>query len=162
TGVTVSLVTADTTTVNGLQLTFNFSPLHTYYDDINMQLTHVDTATTVTLMSGSGTDNSDICGPYTLSDAGSITFDAAAAAETTGSSCIPSGTYKPDNPLSAFNGQSMAGTWQLKVWDDASTDTGTLSSWSLSMQQSVPPCPNITVNPSNMTACQGGMASFSV
>jgi subtilisin-like proprotein convertase family protein len=35
--------------------------------------------------------------------------------------------------ITAFNGQTAAGTWQLKVQDLASIDTGTLDSWSLTI-----------------------------
>jgi subtilisin-like proprotein convertase family protein len=35
--------------------------------------------------------------------------------------------------IAAFNGQTAAGTWQLRVQDLASADTGTLDSWSLTI-----------------------------
>ncbi|HEY6177014.1 MAG TPA: proprotein convertase P-domain-containing protein, partial [Kofleriaceae bacterium] len=35
--------------------------------------------------------------------------------------------------IPAFNGQSLAGTWQLKIADLAIADTGTLDSWSLTL-----------------------------
>jgi subtilisin-like proprotein convertase family protein len=35
--------------------------------------------------------------------------------------------------ISAFNGQTAAGTWQLKVQDLAAVDVGTLNSWSLTI-----------------------------
>lgn len=43
-----------------------------------------------------------------------------------------SGSYRPDQPLSAFDGEPRAGTWILRVRDDfAAQDTGTLNSWGL-------------------------------
>lgn len=39
--------------------------------------------------------------------------------------------YRPNEPLSAFNGQSLAGTWTLTVIDHAGGDTGVLEGWSL-------------------------------
>ena len=38
-------------------------------------------------------------------------------------------------PANAILGASVDGAWQLKVFDDASTETGTLNSWSLSILQ---------------------------
>jgi hypothetical protein len=42
------------------------------------------------------------------------------------------GSYTPDELLSAFDGQSLSGTWTLNVSDNASPDTGTLQSWGMS------------------------------
>lgn len=39
--------------------------------------------------------------------------------------------YTPQNPLSAFDGMDLAGTWTLTVSDNAGADIGTLESWSL-------------------------------
>jgi subtilisin-like proprotein convertase family protein len=41
------------------------------------------------------------------------------------------GSYKPDQALSAFNGYSTKGNWSLYVYDGARYDTGTLNSWSM-------------------------------
>ena len=41
------------------------------------------------------------------------------------------GRLMPDEPLSAFDGRPLAGTWQLQVADNFSTDTGKLVEWCL-------------------------------
>ena len=41
------------------------------------------------------------------------------------------GTYLPDNPLSAFDGESSVGEWTLTIIDYAGGDIGELSSWGL-------------------------------
>jgi subtilisin-like proprotein convertase family protein len=41
------------------------------------------------------------------------------------------GTFSPNNPLSAFDGESIAGTWTLTISDRASGDEGTLNAWCL-------------------------------
>jgi subtilisin-like proprotein convertase family protein len=41
------------------------------------------------------------------------------------------GTFTPNNPLSAFDGESTLGTWTLTVSDYAGGDTGTVNSWGL-------------------------------
>ncbi len=42
-----------------------------------------------------------------------------------------SGSYRPQSPLSALDGQDPNGIWQLEITDDAGGDTGTLNSWAL-------------------------------
>jgi subtilisin-like proprotein convertase family protein len=39
------------------------------------------------------------------------------------------GNPTPNNPLSVFDGQTLAGTWSLAVRDNAGGDTGVLQSW---------------------------------
>lgn len=56
--------------------------------------------------------------------------DEAAVAITSGTAPF-SGTYRPESPLSALDGQDPAGTWWLEIHDDRSPTTGTLNSWSL-------------------------------
>lgn len=41
------------------------------------------------------------------------------------------GNPTPNNPLSAFDGQDLSGTWTLSVSDGANGDTGTLNEWCL-------------------------------
>lgn len=43
------------------------------------------------------------------------------------------GTYRPNHPLTPFDGRRNNGTWILRVADDAALDVGTLQSWSLEM-----------------------------
>lgn len=45
-----------------------------------------------------------------------------------------SGRLVPNNPLSAFVGQSAAGNWQLRVSDRANNQTGTFRRWCLLIQ----------------------------
>ena len=42
-----------------------------------------------------------------------------------------SGVGAPFEPLSAFNGESTAGTWTLFAWDAVGGDTGTINDWEL-------------------------------
>lgn len=59
------------------------------------------------------------------------TFDDEASVAI-GSGLAPfSGTYRPEQLLSAFDGKNARGTWQLWVEDRALGDTGKLNSWSL-------------------------------
>ena len=40
------------------------------------------------------------------------------------------GTFRPSQPLSAFDGQNLNGTWRLEVRDGFQADIGTLNAWS--------------------------------
>jgi serine protease len=44
------------------------------------------------------------------------------------------GSYRPEQALSVFDGKDAKGTWTLVVKDTAAGDTGTLNSWSLTIQ----------------------------
>jgi len=54
----------------------------------------------------------------------------ALSATTTGDAPF-TGTYQPDNALSAFNGETSMGDWTLSVYDFWDLDDGTLDSWSI-------------------------------
>lgn len=66
-----------------------------------------------------GTGANDCSGVHTVFD------DSAAIAIGAGTSPF-AGSFRPDLPLSAFNGKSMNGTWKLRVTDSAALDTGTV------------------------------------
>ena len=46
-------------------------------------------------------------------------------------------TARPQNPLSAFDGQSSTGTWTLTVTDNATEDGGSLTGWGLAFNCSL-------------------------
>ncbi len=66
-----------------------------------------------------GTGANDCSGTPTVFD------DAAANAISTG---LPpfAGSFKPESPLAAFNGETITGTWKLRVSDNAALDVGTV------------------------------------
>ncbi|NNF32813.1 MAG: IPTL-CTERM sorting domain-containing protein [Saprospiraceae bacterium] len=71
-----------------------------------------------------------------------INFDDESPNDHMSISCMDpvggGGTYQPLQPLSAFDGECITGTWTLEVNDDASLDTGSLNSWSLAGCYSAP------------------------
>jgi len=46
------------------------------------------------------------------------------------------GIFQPNNLASAFDGQSLAGSWRLTVSDNRNVNTGTLVQWCLSVDGS--------------------------
>ena len=51
---------------------------------------------------------------------------------------FPSGTFSPNNPLSAFKGQDPNGTWVVNVSDNANGDVGSMRQFSLIFTSAAP------------------------
>ena len=91
---------------------------HTYIGDLEVTVIHPD-GTAVLLHNRTGLRTTNIVGFY--------------------SSVIPpnGNTFAPVQSLNVFNGKSAAGSWQVRVRDLASADTGSLSLWSLEFDSQV-------------------------
>ena len=97
---------------------------HTWTDDLRVSLKSPE-GTTVILVDregGSG-DNFD-----------RTTFDDSANASITEASAPFRGTFRPEQPLDAFEEQLANGTWTLDIRDQASQDGGTLNRWELHLE----------------------------
>ncbi len=101
---------------------------HTWINDLVVTLKS-PANTTVTLWTR-------ICGSE---DNFAVNFDDAATPGALPCPPIGGGTYQPNQPLSAFNGQNQQGTWTLTVSDMANADGGALSSWGLNICSDVTP-----------------------
>ena len=130
TGITDAMVVATTGPLTDLNVSVNIP--HTWVGDLIINLTHVNTGTTVQLFNrpnnGAGGCNGNNLN--IILDSG-----AALAVQTSCANANPpytnGGSYVPSATLNAFNGQDLSGTWQLNVSDRAGTDTGTLNQWCL-------------------------------
>src|SRR5262249_18411505 len=71
-----------------------------------------------------GTGANDCSGVPTVFD------DSAATAIGAGTSPF-AGSFRPESPLSAFNGKAVNGTWILRVSDTAALDVGTVGCFQL-------------------------------
>ncbi len=60
-----------------------------------------------------------------------VNFDDEAAPGSPPCPPTDGGTYQPEEPLSAVDGESSEGTWTLTIIDNFTADTGQLDSWSL-------------------------------
>ncbi|MBN2383113.1 proprotein convertase P-domain-containing protein [bacterium] len=94
---------------------------HTYDWDLIISLIGPDN-TTVILSEQNG-DYGDNYTDTHFDDEGSIPIGSGTAPFT--------GTYIPDEALSAFDGKGTLGLWQLKVQDVYSADGGQINSWSI-------------------------------
>ncbi len=111
--------------------------------DVNLDITHTwvgDLITTITSPAGTSVIIVDRIGGTGTGVGCSgddilATLDDAATSPIEGvcGSGVPSidGTFSPNNPLSAFNGESTLGDWTITISDNAGGDTGTLNSWGL-------------------------------
>jgi len=94
---------------------------HTFDGDIELSLIGPDGTEVILSNRNGGSGNN-----YN----GTIFDDEAATAIGQGSAPF-SGSFRPDEPLSVFDGMVATGEWRLRVEDHAGIDTGTIDSWSI-------------------------------
>ncbi len=108
---------------------------HTWPGDLVVKITS-PAGTQVTVVENIGNVNAPgggNCGCGT--DDFLTTLDDEAAGGSVEDACPPSGAdFTPHNPLSAFIGENASGNWTLEVVDWSGLDTGTLSSWGLTIE----------------------------
>ena len=66
------------------------------------------------------------------------TFSDSATQSILAGTAPYTGTFQPFNPLSALNGSAVNGTYQLVIDDGVSNNIGTLLSWSITVESSLP------------------------
>lgn len=90
---------------------------------------------TISLISPSLTEIQLVARPCTNASLLDITatFDDSGSTLVCATSPAISGTVKPIQQLSGFNGQPINGVWQLKVLDPYNEDGGAINSWSLNV-----------------------------
>ncbi len=101
---------------------------HSTDSQLDIYIQHPD-ATEVELSTDNGANGNN----YTNTN-----FDDDAATLITAGTVPFTGTYKPEGTLSSFIGKQSNGTWRLRVYDDASGTTGTLSSWQIKIYYLLP------------------------
>ena len=99
---------------------------HPYDGDLAIMLKS-PAGTVVTLSQSRGGDGDNFTA--TVFDDEAATAIGAGAAPFTGS-------FRPDQPLSAFDSQTADGTWTMIVVDQAGGDEGTLNSWGIDVTDS--------------------------
>jgi subtilisin-like proprotein convertase family protein len=106
--------------ISDINVTVNIT--HPYIGDVVIDLVS-PTGTVVTLIASKCETSDDM----------DATFDDLGAATVVCSPDSPSisGTLKPSQPLSAFNGETSVGNWTLNVTDTGIGDDGLLTSWSI-------------------------------
>mgnify|MGYP003668086501 CR=1 FL=1 len=133
------MVINDTGMIDGLTIELDIE--HTWIGDLIIQLTGPDGFTTITLMDRPGAPSSTFGNSGDLVFGVPLIFDDAAA--TAAEAANGGGTYAPDGLLSTFIGSDLAGTWSLSISDNADADQGNLRSWSLNVDVTSVPEPEI-------------------
>jgi subtilisin-like proprotein convertase family protein len=93
---------------------------HTFDGDLEITLFAPGGSPSVTLVNNRGGSGDNFTN--TVFDDEAATAISAGAAPFTGS-------FRPESPLSVFDGISQAGTWTLRIEDQVSGDSGTLNAW---------------------------------
>ena len=101
---------------------------HTFVGDLTLIL-QSPIGTRVTLVARRGGGGADFTNTIFDDEAGTAITDISSL------SAPFTGTYRPENALSAFDGQSVTGTWILEVTDSAGGDIGSLNQWELDFRQ---------------------------
>ncbi len=94
---------------------------HTYDGDLDIYIRHPDT-TEVELSTDNGGTGENFINTH---------LDDEAATSITNGSAPFTGSFRPEGSLATLDGKASNGTWVLRIYDDAGSDTGTLNGWSL-------------------------------
>lgn len=107
------------------------SVTHSYVGDLKLVLVNpTGLSSILSDQNGSNGDN------YT-----NTTFDDEAGSAITGSLPPYTGSFRPESPLSTFDGMPNEGTWKLEVYDFyPSYDAGTVTDFKLIFQNNQPVC----------------------
>ncbi len=111
-----------TGTVGNLSLRINLT--HTFIGDLDTYLIS-PTGTRVLLFGQRGSTSAGFNGTLSMSAADSVTN------WPTNTTTPITGDWRPEGDLTAFNGQTLSGTWRIEVTDQAGGDFGSLNSWAL-------------------------------
>ncbi len=150
-GISTTLTVTDDVEITDLNVDLDIS--HTWVGDLIVTL-QSPSGTSVVIMdrpgvpaSTFGCSGNDILA--TLDD------EASSPVEDECGAGVPaiSGSFTPNNPLSAFDGENPMGDWTLTVSDNGGGDTGTINSWGLTYTY------DVSATPLDVVLDANGMAS---
>ncbi|MGB3342296.1 MAG: M36 family metallopeptidase, partial [Aequorivita sp.] len=152
TGVTRTMTVTENVAITDLNVNLDIS--HTWVGDVIVRIKSPAGTTAVIVdrpgrtSSGFGCDGDDIFA--TLDD------EAATNVENECAPTVPTinGRFRPNNPLSVFDGQNTQGVWEITVYDRDSGYTGTLNSWGIEYEY------EITTTPLDVTLDATGNATI--
>jgi len=103
--------------------------LHSWDSDMSIALKHGAAGTPVALITNRGGSGDNIIG---------CELNDSAANPISGATAPMTGSWRPESPLTAFNGQAPQGAWILSINDNAGGDTGYLKAWCITWYYSCP------------------------
>jgi len=140
TGITDSIWINDTRAVQDLNIRLAIN--HNWVGDLEANLTHVDTGASIRLLSLPGSTNCGWDNPRIILDDEMVlpVSDQCPTWVPKNDALAPymRGGFKPDQPLSYFDGYSIYGEWRLQVADRSPLDTGSLIGWCISAEVGSP------------------------
>lgn len=145
TGVGDCITINDTRSINHLSVAVEIS--HTRVEDLVVTLTHMETGKTTLLLSHPRAENGDPCDGDDID----VILDSSENLHVD-FECSPGtptilGRFRPTEVFFHINGDSIAGTWTLRVFDEAAGQLGALNDWSIIASLDGPPavCPPATI-----------------
>ena len=107
---------------------------HTFTGDLEIRLVHPDG--TVVLLSDNRGGSGDNFGTGANNCSGTHTVFADSASTPISAGVAPfTGSFRPEQPLSALNGKPTNGIWKLRVTDTANLDTGQIGCVQLELRE---------------------------
>ena len=128
-GVTDMQVVVDSGTIQDLGV--SLVATHDWVGDLSFTLTHQDTGTSVTVFDQPGVPASTYGCEGDNIDVGLDDEATSPVEDECNVGTVPTieGVFTPNNPLSAFDGEDLAGTWTLTAVDHEVAYSGTLNDW---------------------------------
>src|SRR5262249_35500174 len=143
-----TLSVPDSVSPSDVNVTINLT--HTFVADLHISLISPNSISVDLVRNRGGSGDNFTNTTFDDSAATSITAITAAGSPFTG-------TFRPEEPLSAFNGTVAQGVWTLRIADEAAIDVGTLLGWSLDIT------PGAAVpEPSTLALCIGGLVAATI
>lgn len=141
---------------------------HTYRSDLRMFLTS-PAGTTVNFMTFTGNTQSGDNWNDLFDDEAAGTIDTHNTTVTDPTAPVFSHSFRPSNPLSAFDGQNALGTWTLRICDAVAADTGnflradlTITSTSLALTKTLTVISDPINGTTNPKAIPGAIVEYCV
>lgn len=136
TGISSNLTISNPGTISKIRVKLSIT--HTYDSDLTVKLTS-PSGKVVTLIAKRGSSGDNFTN--------TVLDDAATSAISSGAAPF-SGSYRPEQALSAFANDPIAGTWKLTVVDSAAIDTGSITAWSIDYISASSGCTTSAASPS--------------
>jgi subtilisin-like proprotein convertase family protein/uncharacterized protein YvpB len=145
-GMSVSITVDDIRFIHDLDLYLRVS--HPWVGDLSATLTHQESGKSLELFNRPGIQsNSQGCGQANI---GAILDDEITLpvnSQCSSSTAAIAGIFKPEQPLSAFDGDRLAGNWTLTIADNFKSDVGRLEKWCLAAEVGSVPTPTPPIDP---------------
>ena len=124
---------------------------HTWNADLNITLTS-PSGTQVTLTTANGGSNDNVFNGTVWDDSGGAANPPGPVTDNLFANLVVETPLVPEEALAHFRGEDPNGNWQLAITDTALADTGSLSTWTLTLVTfTAPPIETTTSFPSTDT-----------